>query len=308
MKSRFKHFIIGLSTTLQDGASRRRKLQTVLVTVEPHVTIAQLLRQYAPVLMKDGLPKDILVRGLNGNLEVTSKISEIHKQLRVADAALTLEVVWPVADFDLSTIAVAKFSKDEAHKPVGKGISLAKLRPSSRYTSIDASAEQFHRSRTRPLKEYILKGAFKETHLAEAMRTPNVCDRVDIEYIQVELVKFQNGSDKRSVTLQLSGPKDRVNAFLAAGNETVPREWQPRLAPILIPSLKRPETATLNWSADHFLGGENVTSVVIVLEPCDVASYRARWPEAVFMILPRDNQAIVYSFYTHKNINSNYQR
>jgi hypothetical protein len=110
--------------------------------------------------------------------------------------------------------------------------------------------------------------------------------------------------------LHLSGPAPELRRFLnfiarcaaLLGKANMGRAadfGRRQLWPIFVLSRGRPDTAHLNWTAEHVLGAEAASStappVVVVVSPEEAAEYRRCWPSALLLALPEPGRPVGYA-------------
>ena len=130
---------------------------------------------------------------------------------------------------------------------------------------------------------------------ARQMQTPPHLTAAPIKRISLHIDRVQS-----QPTITLAAPPEALRRFdnLLRHISTVqPAQiaqiGKKHLWPVFVFSARRAATANLNWQAEHVFGPKARTPIV-VLNPEDEADYRARWPKAIFCIMPVRDRGISF--------------
>lgn len=198
---------------------------------------------------------------------------------------------------------------------------LMKLHPSTKYCNIDGEAMQYHRSST--YKAKLASGAYaatsglhNESEYAAAMRSPaaqpgqDSQGRLGERQMRELVVWLDEGFTKELLRVRLCGPAsllanwaatcEKFEVLRKAGRAIQEKETP---FPIFIPTCGRAEHANLNWEAAHVLGQPTALEVkaalrpvvIAVVEPDELQCYAERWPDLLFLVLPRSGQGPGYA-------------
>ena len=193
---------------------------------------------------------------------------------------------------------------------------LNQVHPSSRYTKQTWTVHQYnnHNEKLRG-KVAPRLNAGRDAECAANMQAAAAPPAPDAPLTMMDWSLDASGVE----TLRLSGPSPLLQSFLGlmetckslVGKEHVASAaalGRRQLWPIFILTRGRPETAHLNWHAEHVLGGlgeagdgsssigcEDASPVVAVVSPEEEAEYRRSWPGALLLSLPEPGRSVGYA-------------
>ena len=193
---------------------------------------------------------------------------------------------------------------------------LDQVRPSARYTKQSWTIHQYNglnekmRGPVAPRRNVghitVLAACMQATVAVDSLSSSPL---KSVEWPVTESSDHEVG--KGNLVLRLNGPETVLRSFLRciescasvvgkAYVDEAAKFGREQLWPIFVMTRGRPETAHLNWSAEHALGNRDSTDasedhVIAVVSPEEETEYRRCWPSALLLILPEGGRSVGYA-------------